>query len=421
MSRVVLMTVAAVCNSEENVVVMVSYSIGVKKRSPFLKRGLKVMLALGAIYFFVFPLIPGFNRALKDLSQVQPGLLVVGLALQAAALLSYSLLTHGTLEEMGQHVSVMRMWRIQLSTRALGNIMPAGSAASSALGFRLLTMSGVSRPDAAFALATAGIGSAVILNFILWIGLIISIPNRGVNPIYGAAAVVGVILMAFAGFIAFGLMEGQGRSKRVVYRIAKRFRFNGDNAVQTLEHLAVRIESLLKERALLRRVILWATLNWVFDALSLWVFIRAFGGTLQADALIVAFGIANILSFIPITPGGLGIVEGVYIPMLVGFGLTRSTATVAVLSYRVAQYWLPIIVGWVCYLSLRVGPFSIDRRKRLKPLPSVAVLQAERGLSRAEWVEQFAPRDRTGQFTMPTLRPDDLEFTEDDTGGTPTP
>jgi hypothetical protein len=107
--------------------------------------------------------------------------------------------------------------------------------------------------------------------------------------------------------------------------------------------------------------------------------------------------------------------------MLVGFGLTRSTATVAVLSYRVAQYWLPIIVGWACYLSLRFGPFSIDRRKRLKPLPSVAVLQAERGLSRAEWVEQFAPRDRTGQFTMPTLRPDDLEFTEDDTGGTPAP
>jgi uncharacterized protein (TIRG00374 family) len=384
-------------------------------------RGIKVVLALIAIYFFVFPLIPGFNRALKDLSQVQPGLLAVGLGLQVAAFLSYSLLTHGTLEEMGQHVSVMRMWRIQMSTRALGNIMPAGSAASSALGFRLLTMSGVSRPDAAFALATAGIGSAVILNFILWIGLIISIPIRGVNAIYGAAAIVGVILMAFAGFIAFGLMEGQGRSKRVVHRIATRFRFNGDNAVRTLEHLATRIESLLKERALLRRVILWATLNWVFDALSLWVFIRAFGATLEPDALIVAFGIANILSFIPITPGGLGIVEGVYIPMLVGFGLTRSTATVSVLSYRVAQYWLPILAGWACYLSLRLGPFSIDRRKKLKPLPMVAVSQAERGLSRAEWVEQFAPRDRTGQFTMPTLRPEDLEFTDDDTGGTPAP
>ena len=379
------------------------------------------MFGLLAIYFFVFPLIPGFNRALQDLSEVDPALLVVGLALQAAALLSYSLLTHSTLDEMGQHVSVMRMWRIQLSTRALGNVMPAGSAASSALGFRLLTMSGVSRPDAAFALATAGIGSAVILNFILWIGLIVSIPIRGVNAIYGAAAIVGVILMGFAGFIAFGLMEGQGRTKRIVYRIAKRFRFDGDKAVNTLEHLAMRIESLLKERALLRRVILWATLNWVFDMLSLWVFVRAFGGTLQPDALIVAFGIANILSFIPITPGGLGIVEGVYIPMLVGFGLNRSTATVSVLSYRIAQYWLPILVGWVCYLSLRVGPFSIDRRRKLKPLPSVAVSQAERGLSKTQWIEQFAPRDRTGQFTMPTFRPEDLEYNEDDTGGTPSP
>ena len=391
------------------------------KRSPFLKRGLKVMLGLAAVYFFVLPLIPGFNRALQDLSEVDPSLLVVGLALQAGALLSYSLLTHGTLEEMGQHVSVMRMWRIQLSTRALGNIMPAGSAASSALGFRLLTMSGISRPDAAFALATAGIGSAIILNFILWTGLIISIPIRGVNAIYGAAAIVGVILMGFAGFIAFGLMEGQGRTRRLVYRIAKRFRFDGDKAVQTLEHLAVRIEALVNDRSLLRKVILWATLNWVLDALSLWVFIRAFGGTLQPDALIVAFGIANILAFVPITPGGLGIVEGVYIPMLVGFGLSRSTATVGVLSYRLAQYWLPIVVGWLCYLSLRVGPFSIDRRKRLQTLPRVAISQAERGLSKAQWVEQFAPRDRTGQFTMPTLRPEDLEFTEDDTGGTPKP
>lgn len=391
------------------------------KRSPFLKRGLKVMLGLAAIYFFVLPLIPGFNRALKDLSQVDPSLLVVGLVLQAGALLSYSLLTHATLEEMGQHVSVMRMWRIQLSTRALGNIMPAGSAASSALGFRLLTMSGISRPDAAFALATAGIGSAIILNFILWTGLIISIPIRGVNGIYVAAAIVGVFLMSIAGFLAYGLMEGQGRSKRFVYRVAKRFRFNGDKAVTTLEHLAMRIESLIKDRALLRKVIFWATLNWLLDAMSLWVFIRAFGGTLQPDALIVAFGIANILAFIPITPGGLGIVEGVYIPMLVGFGLTRSTATVGILSYRLAQYWLPIVVGWLCYLSLRVGPFAIDRRKKLQTFPRVAISQAERGLSKAEWVEQFAPRDRTGQFTMPTLRPEDLEFTEDDTGGTPAP
>ena len=71
--------------------------------------------------------------------------------------------------------------------------------------------------------------------------------------------------------------------------------------------------------------------------------------------LLVAFGLANELASIPITPGGLGIVEGVYIPTLVGFGVPVATATVTVLTYRIAQFWLPILVGAVSYASLRIG------------------------------------------------------------------
>ena len=65
----------------------------------------------------------------------------------------------------------MRVFRIQMSTKALSSIVPGGSAAGSALGYRLLTLSGVSGPDAGFALATAGLGSAVVLNLIFWIAL----------------------------------------------------------------------------------------------------------------------------------------------------------------------------------------------------------------------------------------------------------
>ena len=50
---------------------------------------------------------------------------------------------------------------------------------------------GVKGPDAGFALATAGLGSAVVLNIIFWTGLLVSIPLRGVNPFYGTAAIVG--------------------------------------------------------------------------------------------------------------------------------------------------------------------------------------------------------------------------------------
>lgn len=380
-------------------------------------RTFQIVLTGFIVYFFVLPLIPGFREAVSDLRTIDPYLLIAGIGFQALALLAYSLLTKAALGSEGDRVALLRLYRIQLSTKALGNIVPGGSAASSALGFRLITMCGVPGPDAAFALATAGIGSAVVLNLILWFGLIVSIPTRGVNAGYGTAAIVGVILMAFAAFLIFGLVEGQGRSERMVRAIARRLRFDEHRAAEVLSHLGTRIEGLASDRRMLWRVIGWATANWALDAVSLWVFLRAFGGSIGFDGLVVAFGLANVFSVVPITPGGLGLVEGIYIPMLVGFGLTRPTATVGVLSYRVAQYWLPIVVGWICYLSLRVGPYSIDRKHRLAPLPKVATAQTQRGLTTVDWVEKFAPRDRTGQFPMPTFQPGDLEFNDDDTDG----
>lgn len=382
-----------------------------------LSRTFQIVLGGFIVYFFVLPLIPGFRSAVNKLHTIDPYLLVAGLGFQGLALFAYSLLTKAALGDEGNKISALRLYRIQLSTKALGNIVPGGSAASSALGFRLITMCGISGPDAAFALATAGIGSAVVLNLILWFGLIVSIPTRGVNAGYGTAAVVGVILMAFAAFLIFGLVEGQGRSERMVRAIARRLRFDEQHAAEVLSHLGARIEGLATDRRLLWRVVGWATANWALDAVSLWVFLRAFGGHIGVDGLVVAFGLANVFSVVPITPGGLGLVEGIYIPMLVGFGLTKPTATVGVLSYRVAQYWMPIMVGWICYLSLRVGPWAVDRKHRLEPLPRLATSQTERGLTTVDWVEKFAPRDRTGQFPMPRFNPGDLEFNDDDTDG----
>jgi uncharacterized protein (TIRG00374 family) len=386
-----------------------------KKKSGF-RRTLQIVLLAAVVYFFVLPLIPGFRQAVKDLAKIDPYLLIVGLGLQSISLFAYSALTKAALGQEGNRIGVLRLFRIQLSTKALGNIVPGGSAASSALGYRLITMCGVPGPDAAFALATAGIGSAVVLNFVLWFGLLVSIPARGVNAIYGTAALVGVVLMAFAAFVIFGLVEGQGRSERLVRSVSRRLRFDEDHAAEVLSHLGGRLENLYADKVLLRKVMGWALANWLLDALSLWVFLRAFGGNIGFDGLLVAFGIANVFSVIPITPGGLGIVEGIYIPTLVGFGLFTRTATVGVLSYRVAQYWMPIVVGWLCYLSLRVGPFAIDRRRKLASFPQLAQTQADRGLTTVDWVEKFAPRDRTGQFIMPTFEPGDLEFFDDTDG-----
>jgi len=361
---------------------------------------LKALATLLVVYFLILN-IPGLRNAMDQLGDVRPELLVLGLGLEIVALFCYSVMTRAALGPVGHHLSVLHLFRIQLSTRALSSLVPGGSAAGSALGFRMMVASGVPGPDAGFALATAGLTSAVVLNFILWGGLIVSIPLRGVNPVYGSAAIAGIILMGIAVAIIFGLIEGQGRSEKILRSIARRLHLNEERAGEAVRHIGGRMKELAGDKAMLRRLVGWATANWLIDAAALWVFLRAFGGSLTFDGLIVAFGLANVLAAIPLTPGGLGVVEGIYVPVLVGFGLTRATAVVGVVSYRVAQFWLPILIGGLTYLSLRIGPWAIDRN-RLEPLRNVVATVGSDDERILDFSERFPGKERTGQIRTPS-------------------
>jgi uncharacterized protein (TIRG00374 family) len=361
---------------------------GRRKRPRPVRLGVQIVL-VGLIVYFFLPLLPRFREAAEKIQDVEPSLIVLGFALQLAALFAYSLLTRATLGEAARPLSKMRMFRIQLSTKALTNVVPGGNAAGSALGYRLLTLSGVRGTDAGFALATAGIGSAVVLNIVFWLGLIASVPRRGVNPYYGSAALAGIIVICVAGFLVVGIMDGQQRAVRAARWIAQKLRLDPDKFSATLEQVAVRVDVLTKDRALLRKVVAFALLNWMFDAASLWVFLRAFGETLDIDALLVAFGLANLLAAIPLTPGGLGYVDGAYVFTLVGFGVPQRVARVGVATYRFAQFFFPILLGALAYLSLRVGPWRIEKRDRLVNLRTLARVESARGESRTDFILRF--------------------------------
>lgn len=350
---------------------------------------IKVLLLIVIAVFLLPNVLSGFRAAIDTVRDVNPVLLAAGFALQLLALLAYSLLTRATLGTAGRSVSLARIFRIQLSTKALSNIVPGGNAASSALAYRLLTLSGISGPDAGFALATAGIGSAVVLNIIFWTGLIISIPFRGVNEGYAFAALLGIIIMGFAAVLVVGVMDGSGRAERVVRWFARKIRLDEDRFAAVLHQLAERLEELISDRQLLWRVVFWATANWLLDAASLWVFLRAYDVSLPVDALLVAFGLANVLAAIPILPGGLGIVEATYATALVGFGVPRRLAFPATATYRSAQYLMPIAIGAMAYASLRVGPWKIEKRDRLVRLRDLARNESERGETKIDFALRF--------------------------------
>ena len=197
--------------------------------------------------------MPGFGDALSKLGEVEPSWLFLGIALEFAALLCYSMLTHVALGQDSDKVRIFTLFRIQLSTRSLGSLVPGGSAASNALGFRLMTLAGANGRDAGFALATAGVGSAVVLNLILWVALIVSIPGRGVNAFYGTAAIFGVIVMLLAGGVVLGLVDHEGRAERVTRWFARKMRFDQDKAGEVAVHLGERDCSLQRRHP------------WVFD------------------------------------------------------------------------------------------------------------------------------------------------------------
>ena len=68
-------------------------------------------------------------------------------------------------------------------------------------------------------LATAGLGSAVVLNLILvWSHRFRSL--RGVNAAYGAAAIISVIVMGLVAALIFGLVDPDGDDRRSLRWIA---------------------------------------------------------------------------------------------------------------------------------------------------------------------------------------------------------
>jgi len=346
------------------------------------------LVALIVVEYLVLPQIAGARKALHLLARVNIIYLLVGVVLEAAAIGAYARLTQAALP-VEHRPGLWTLVRIDLSTLAASHIVPGGTAAGAGLGYGLLTETGVSGTDAGFALTTQGIGSAVVLNVVLWLGLLVSIPLRGFNPLYGTAAGLGAVLIAGFALSIVSLTRGEERMARVLCRLATPIPLLDEKGVaRVLHRVAERVRVLGADRALLARAATWATANWMLDAASLWVFVAAFGHWVDIDGLIVAFGLANVLAAIPVTPGGLGVVEAILTSTLVGFGTPRGIAVLGVVSYRLVNFWLPIPVGGLSYLSLKMGPAS-TRRERAVALTRAA----EESVARAEDPRQWA-KDR---------------------------
>jgi uncharacterized protein (TIRG00374 family) len=328
------------------------------RRRQWLPRNVKITLTILVLFFIgeyiLLPELASARREFHRLTQLNFFWLSLGALLEVAALTAYAQLTHTVLSPGAP--KRFTIFRINMWALAVSHTLPGGTVPGTAASYRLLTENEVSGSTAAFGLAAQGIGSAVVLNIIFWLALLISIPLRGYNPLYGFAAILGVLLIAIFGGLVFFLTRGEKQAGVFLQKAANRFPFvKAETITALVQKVADRMKILWTSSDLLRRAGLWAAANWLLDAASLWVFLLAFGAKVSPIDVLVAYGLANILAVIPLTPSGLGVVELTIVAVLKGFGVPGDVAAAGVLSWRLVNFWLPIPFGGVSYFSLRIN------------------------------------------------------------------
>jgi uncharacterized protein (TIRG00374 family) len=320
-----------------------------------------LLLAL-VVHFFVIPQVGGARAALNVVSSVNPLLLFLAVVLEGASLLANARMVQ-LLLPAGHRPSLGLTFGTVIASTGVSHVVPGGAATSTAVSYRLLGRAEVPADELRFALGTQAIGSAVMLNLILWVALIVSIPVNGFHPIYAIAASVGAVLIAVFALAVISILRGRDALAARVARLAGHLpKVHADSVRALIVGLADQLRALAHDADRLRIVILMASANWLLDAAALWVVLAAFGSAPDPVSLLVAYGLANVMAAIPVSPGGLGVVEAILISSLIGFGTPSAVASVAIVAYRLVEFWLPIPVGAAAYLAVERATAGPDRQ-----------------------------------------------------------
>jgi uncharacterized protein (TIRG00374 family) len=252
-------------------------------------------------------------------------------------------------------------WRIDLVGFGMSHALPGGGAASSAFRVRLMVERGVSA-STALALTVVQVALSVVGLTSVWLlGALMSVPRTGVTAttvaLLATTAAAAVLLETVARRGAPTPSRLTPRPARMVRGVVpRRWR-------EVIVSAVVQGTESLRDARVSRRGVAWAVANWLLDATCLWVCLRAAGASVPIELVIAAYGVVNAVAMLPITPGGIGIVEGLLIPALVAAGASSAAAVLGVLMWRLLQYWLPLPVAGLCWVSLDLG----RRRAQAQP------------------------------------------------------
>jgi uncharacterized protein (TIRG00374 family) len=320
------------------------------------------LVITGIALYVVFPSLSRVIGAWPQLATLNPGWLAGALAAEVAAFTCNFGLQRLVLRTKG--------WFAVVAAGLVGNavtaVLPGGDAAGAGVQFKMLAGAGIDADTAAGGLTAASL---------LGIGGLFALPIFALPTIVGGVAIrPGLLHAALLGLAGFALFVVGSivvlATDQPLTIVGRLLQWLWNKTLGRHKKTAGLDRRLLDQRDQIRsvlgrdwrRAVLLVGGRLGFDYLCLLCALRATGSDPQPSLVLLAYAAAQIIALVPITPGGLGIVEASLSGLLVLAGVSGAKAVVATLVYRLASYWLALLAGVIAYplYRRRYGSVQID-------------------------------------------------------------
>jgi uncharacterized protein (TIRG00374 family) len=285
---------------------------------------------------------------------------VAAIALEAVSLTAFGLSRRRLLRADGDRATFGSVMAVTYAGNALSMSLPfAGTQLAAVFTYKQFRRHGVGSAVTGWALAVSAILSTSALALVLVVGALAGGASAATAAGFALAAVFVVPAIAVLLALRYQpvrrlLVRIIARLVRVLQRLLHRPQFDPHSVEDFLD----RVVSIKLAWPRYAEVFALAVINWVADCGCLACAVLATGSQVPWHGLVFAYGAGAAVGSTGVTPGGFGIVEVTLTAALTAVGLTAPRALTAVLAYRLINFWLILIGGWmtVIVLTHRQGP-----------------------------------------------------------------
>jgi uncharacterized protein (TIRG00374 family) len=314
---------------------------GLPFRSP--RKWLLGVLFVVALYA-VGLVVVGVDEAFAAFTRASVGPLVGAFALQVAVVVLWSRVYAASADAVGDGPATGTALSVSMPAFTLSHTLPGGGWAGNAVAVQRLTAAGLSGPAATAAVALAATISLTTIAVLGSAGIVTAFVAGDLPTVAVVVAVPALLLLLGIVATVVAVLRSPETGDRVVERVGRLHHRLGERVDEWRDSLRDVTEDPPSPRQL-GRIAGWATLKWSADIAALALVFVALGTTPRLSALLVGFGVTQLATAIPITPGGVGFVEGGMVGAFVTLGYGTSLATSVVVVYRVLATWLPVLAG----------------------------------------------------------------------------